>query len=99
MVGKAEQTQTATHTVAWHKLEASLYNLTRHRNDEGDLHFPRRVSALQSAPGHSRVSRGAVEKSEPWMGTTSVSAARPGPYIAISVCSVVFLGLNTAYKG
>ena len=99
MVGRAEQIQRATHTVPWHDLEASLYNLTRHRNNEGDLHFPRRVSALQSALGHSGVSRGPAEKEELQMGITSVAAARLGPYVAISVCSLVFLGLNTAYKG
>lgn len=98
-MGRAEQIQRATHTVAWHKLEASLYNLTRRRNDEGDLHFPRRVSALQSALGHSRVSRGPAEKEEPWMGIASVAVARLGPYVAISVCSLVFLGLNRSYKG
>lgn len=63
------------------------------------MHFPRRVSALHSALGDSRVSHGPAEKEEPWMGITSVTVARLGPYVAISVCSLVFPGLNTAYKG
>lgn len=42
--------QRAPHTVALGEPEASLSNLTGRRHSEGDLHFPRRGSVLQTAP-------------------------------------------------
>lgn len=54
---------------------------------------------LSSQLWGTTVSRGPAEKEEPWMGIISVTAARLGPDVAISVCSLVFLGLNTVYKG
>lgn len=42
--------QRAPRTVALGEPEASLSNLTGRRHSEGDLHFPRRVGVLQTAP-------------------------------------------------
>lgn len=76
--------QRAPRTVALGEPEASLSNLTGRRHSEGDVHFPRRVSVLQTAPGHSRASGGPAERGRAPAGYDLCHSSQTGPTCCFS---------------